>query len=87
MISIIIPVYNTEKYLERCINSVLDSTYENFEILLVDDGSNDRSLEICRNYSDRDSRIRVFMQKSRGGGYPRHDTEGLWKFSAGGLFF
>ncbi len=68
MISIIIPVYNTEKYLERCINSVLDSTYENFEILLVDDGSNDRSLEICRNYSDRDSRIRVFMQKSRGGG-------------------
>lgn len=67
MISIIIPVYNTEKYLERCINSVLDSTYENFEILLVDDGSNDRSLEICRNYSDRDSRIRVFMQKSRGG--------------------
>ena len=85
MISIIIPVYNTEKYLERCINSVLDSTYENFEILLVDDGSNDRSLEICRNYSDRDSRIRVFMQKSRGG-YPRQETEGLRKVSASGLF-
>ena len=66
MISIIIPVYNAEKYLERCIKSVLDSTYGNFEVLLINDGSSDRSLEICRNYSDRDSRIRAFTQENQG---------------------
>ena len=72
MISIIIPVYNTEKYLERCINSVLDSTYKNYEILLVDDGSDDCSLEICRNYSDKDSRIRVFTQENQGASAARN---------------
>lgn len=66
MISIIIPVYNAEKYLERCIKSVLDSTYGNFEVLLINDGSSDRSLEICRYYSDRDSRIRAFTQENQG---------------------
>ena len=75
MISIIIPVYNAEKYLERCIKSVLDSTYGNFEVLLINDGSSDRSLEICRNYSDRDSRIRTFMDISKFSNlfsFPRH---------------
>ena len=48
MISVIIPVYNTEKYLDRCIRSVLNSTYKDFEVLLIDDGSVDGSLEIGR---------------------------------------
>ena len=72
MISVIIPVYNTEKYLGRCINSVLSSTYKNFEILLIDDGSNDRSLEICRNYGNRDCRIRVFTQENQGASAARN---------------
>ena len=72
MISIIIPVYNAEKYLERCIKSVLNSTYGNFEVLLINDGSSDRSLEICRNYSDRDSRIRVFTQENQGASAARN---------------
>ena len=47
MISAIVPAYNVEKYLERCVNSILIQTYENFEIILVDDGSKDQSVEIC----------------------------------------
>lgn len=66
MISVIIPVYNTEKYLNRCIDSVLNSAYHDFEVILVDDGSTDKSPEICEEYSRQDSRIKVLRQENQG---------------------
>ena len=66
MISVIIPVYNTEQYLPRCIDSVLASAYQEFEILLVNDGSTDHSPDICRQYAGKDSRIRLINQKNQG---------------------
>ena len=66
MISVIIPVYNVEKYLARCIDSVLRQTYHNFEIILVDDGTPDRSGEICDEYAAKDARISV-IHKENGG--------------------
>ena len=66
MVSVIIPVYNAEPYLARCLGSVLGSSYPDFELLLINDGSTDRSLEICTEYARRDSRIRLFSQENRG---------------------
>ena len=60
MISIISPVYNMEKYLEDCIKSILSQDYADFEVLFVNDGSSDSTLEILRKYEQQDSRIRVF---------------------------
>lgn len=65
-ISVIIPVYNVENYLDRCINSVINQTYKDLEILLINDGSTDRSGEICDYYKNIDSRIKV-IHKSNGG--------------------
>jgi glycosyltransferase involved in cell wall biosynthesis len=61
-ISIIIPVYNTEKYLDQCIQSILNQSYTNFEIILIDDGSTDSSLSICESYELKDNRIKVLHQ-------------------------
>ena len=58
LISVIVPIYNTQEYLTKCVQSVLDQTYQGFEILLVDDGSQDGSAEICRAFCGSDSRIR-----------------------------
>lgn len=66
MISVIIPVYNTEQYLYRCIDSVLASSYKDFEILLINDGSTDRSPEICGQYAEKDNRIRIISQENQG---------------------
>lgn len=66
LISVIIPVYNVEKYLDECMNSVLGQTYRNLEILLVDDGSKDRSPVMCDEYAKKDSRVRV-IHKENGG--------------------
>ena len=66
LISIIIPVYNVEMYLERCIESVVNQTYRNLQIILVDDGSTDTSGILCDNYADGDKRIRV-IHKDNGG--------------------
>ena len=66
LISIIIPVYNTEKYLSRCIDSVINQTYRNLEILIVNDGSTDNSGAICDSYAQQESRIRVFHKKNGG---------------------
>jgi len=66
LISIIVPVYNVEKYLERCIKSIIDQTYKKLDIILVDDGSTDKSGQICDNYIRIDSRIRV-IHKENGG--------------------
>ena len=65
-ISVIVPVYNSEKYLCRCVDSILCSTYREFELLLIDDGSIDSSGDICDEYAKRDSRVRVFHKENGG---------------------
>ncbi len=65
-ISVVIPVYNVEKYLETCLNSVINQTYKNLEIIVVNDGSKDSSLEICKKYEKLDNRIILIDQKNRG---------------------
>ncbi len=66
MISIIVPVYNAEKYLDQCIQSILSQTYTDFELLLIDDGSTDSSGAICDRYAEQDSRVRVFHKENGG---------------------
>ena len=66
MVSCIIPVYNTEKYLPRCIESVLAQTFVDWEMLLIDDGSTDASGSICDEYAAKDERIRVFHKENGG---------------------
>ncbi len=71
-ISVIIPVYNVEKYLERCIASVIGQTYRALEIFLIDDGSNDRSGEICDEWKQKDDRIIVIHKENAGQGVARN---------------
>ena len=66
LVSVIIPVYNVEKFLDRCVRSVLAQTYNNLEIILVDDGSPDRSGEMCDSLAKEDSRIVVFHKQNGG---------------------
>ena len=65
-ISIIVPVYNAELYLQRCLDSILSQSFTDFEAILVDDGSSDKSGGICDEYAQRDSRIRVFHKENGG---------------------
>ena len=65
-ISVIIPVYNVEKYLNRCVESILNQTYRNLEIILIDDGSTDKSSQLCDFFSTKDSRIKVIHKKNGG---------------------
>lgn len=65
-VSIIIPVYNVEKYIKRCIDSILNQTYNNFELILINDGSKDDSLKIIKDFEKKDKRIRVYTQQNRG---------------------
>lgn len=66
LISIIVPVYNIENYLDRCLKSLLEQTYKNIEIILVDDGSTDGSSEVCNHYREIDKRVVVIHQKNGG---------------------
>ena len=66
LISIIVPIYNVEKYLNKCIESIVNQTYENIEIILIDDGSNDNSGIICDEYAKKDNRI-IVVHKENGG--------------------
>lgn len=66
LVTIIIPVYNVEERIDYCLESVLAQTYQNIEILLIDDGSTDNSGKICDRYSQRDSRITVIHKKNGG---------------------
>lgn len=72
MISVIVPVYNTKEYLERCVNSLLMQTYSDMEIILVDDGSTDGSGELCDGFADREQRIRVFHKENGGSSSARN---------------
>ena len=65
-ISVIVPVYNTKQYLPACLDSILNQAYRDMELIIVDDGSTDGSLEICMNYQAADARVRV-VQQNHGG--------------------
>lgn len=82
MISVIVPVYNTERYVGQCIESVLASAYNDFELILVNDGSTDRSIEVCRKYREQDRRIRLIEQKHMGVSIARNrglrESRGEW---------
>ena len=82
LISVIVPVYNTEKYLHRCIDSILAQTFTDFELLLIDDGSTDSSGEICDDYAAKDSRVRVFHKENGGVSSARNlgldNAQGEW---------
>ena len=72
LVSIIVPIYNAEKYLPRCIDSLINQTYENIEIILINDGSKDSSLAICNEYKLKDKRIVVVNQENSGVGKTRN---------------
>lgn len=71
-ISVIVPVYNVEKYLRKCLDSILSQTFQDFELILINDGSADASGEICREYAAENERVRFFDQKNKGPGYTRN---------------
>lgn len=85
LISIIVPVYNVERYLARCLDSLLNQTYRNLEIWLIDDGSKDRSSRICDEYQARDSRIRVIHKEN--GGVSSARNLGLDRYTGDFLMF
>ena len=71
-ISIIIPIFNTEKYLKTCLNSVLNQTLKEIEIICINDGSTDNSLKIIEEYASKDKRIKFISQKNNGVSYARN---------------
>ena len=62
-ISVVVPVYNVEQYLEKCVNSIINQTYKNLEIILVDDGATDKSGKLCDELAKLDNRIMVYHKK------------------------
>lgn len=66
LISVVVPVYNVENYLERCLDSLVNQTYKNLEIILINDGSSDNSLSICQKYAEKDKRVKVYSQENSG---------------------
>ena len=74
-VSVTVPVYNTAKYLDRCLSSLIEQTLQDIEIVLVDDGSTDGSDSICDSWAERDNRIKVIHQRNGG----------LWKARQTGL--
>ena len=68
MVSVIVPIYNTERYLKRCVDSIIAQTYKDLEIILVNDGSTDSSLSICDEYAKQDDRVKVINKNGGGGG-------------------
>ena len=66
LVSIIVPVYNTEKYLSKCLDSIVNQTYKNLEIILINDGSTDNSKAICEDFAKKDKRIQVINKENSG---------------------
>ena len=85
MISVIIPVYNCEQYLATCIQSLTDQSYQDFEVILIDDGSTDSSGRLCDEYSQNDSRFQVIHIENSGPSHARN--EGIRKCSGELIFF
>lgn len=79
LISIIIPIYNTQEYLSRCLESVVNQTYKNLEIILINDGSTDNSLSICQKYKSKDSRIVLLSQQNSGQALARNNALDITK--------
>ena len=77
MLSIIVPVYNTSKFIPQCVESILNQTYKDFEIILVNDGSTDNSKEICEEYANKNECVRVINKKN--GGLISAWTEGTYQ--------
>ena len=73
LISVIVPVYNTEEYLVRCVESIQKQTYRNLEIILVDDGSTDESGMLCDELAQKDERIRVIHKENGGSSSARNE--------------
>ena len=71
-VSVVVPVYNAEKYIKTCVNSIRNQTYKNLEIILVDDGAKDNSPQICDDFQKEDARIRVIHKKNEGAGKSRN---------------
>ena len=76
--SVIIPCYNVEKYIENTVKTVLNQTYKDFEIILIDDGSKDSTLAILNNLKETDDRIKVFTQPNKGVSYTRNKREDVY---------
>lgn len=72
LVTVVLPIYNVEKYLDRCIESVVNQTYNNLEILMIDDGSPDRCPQMCEEWAKKDPRIRVIHKKNQGLGHARN---------------
>ena len=85
LISIVVPVYNSEQFLSACLNSLLSQTYCFFEIIVVDDGSTDSSGRVCDSYAEKDKRVKVFHQ--RNGGVSKARNLGLSKASGKWVLF
>ena len=76
-ISVLLPVYNSERYVGRAVKSILAQTLDDFELIAIDDGSTDRSLAILRSYESTDKRMRVFSRGNRGSTKTRNELVGL----------
>jgi glycosyltransferase involved in cell wall biosynthesis len=71
-VSVIVPVYNTEQYIKKCVESILNQTYTDFELILSDDGSTDGSPELCRKFEQQDKRVKYIRQENKGAGAARN---------------
>lgn len=85
LISIVIPVYNMEKYLTQCLESVISQTYHNLEIICINDGSTDNSLKILKKFQQKDNRIKVYTQKNKGSGIARN--QGIFRAKGKFIYF
>ena len=74
LVSIIVPVYNSSSFLEKCIDSLISQTYKDIEIILFDDGSRDNSFDICKTYAVKDSRLKIFSRENKGVSQTRLDA-------------
>lgn len=84
-VSVVVPIFNAEKTLVRCLDSLVNQTFDCFEVLLVDDGSTDSSNEICERYCCKDSRFKLFKQKNKGPASARNN--GIDRASGRFLYF